>query len=1054
MWTVTLPSCSREAKKERALGSGVEYFEKGDYAAAEIEFKNTLKADPGNLEAAKHLGIIRLNQGANYEAAVILDFAEKKLPQDDEVGVALGKSLLGLAIIPNSRKALLAVLDRSSGNGDALELLAESSLTPELMDETEQRIQKSGKKTTSTRLASALMELRRGSIENGTAIVEEVLKSDPKSVRAHSLKAAILNSKKQEQEALAELKIAADAARPRSYEPITYAGMLMTLKRRDEAVAYLEKITTATPDFLPATAMLGQIAFGEKNYELATKHFEKVLSKNPYDMAVAMMQAEILARNKEADKGAEMLEKVVTVLPPRPQLDFALAKCYISAGKVAKAAEALDRALAVAPEFTDAARLRAMILLQDGKSAEAISSLKAILKRVPDDGASRDILIRAYRTAGRNEDAIALLREKTGGDDKTQQSSIELGQLLSAEGKFDEARSIFEGAVETFSDPKVSVSNLAAITNVAAMDIRQGKGDVALKRVEDFIAAHPDSSEAYVIKASIALDLKKPEVAEQSLAKALELKADNGQAYGILIKMKSGSGQQAELLAVLDRYLKVFPGDLPMRLQRGYVLQMLGRKEEARTAFSDLIKDKPDFAPAYNNLASLELEEFGNLESAASNARKARSLDSQPAVADTLGWVEWKLGNYPAALALLIEAAGKLENNPVVLYHLGMAHYSMGQASEATAAFTKALESGSNFAEKAEVQKQLALLSEAGKATIADLEKRVSENPKDVMSRLQLSELLARSGKPEEALAAYQNALAANPAIPAALVGQSRLYAGPLNSPEKALKTALEARELAPRDPKVLAAVGSAKLLTGANEEAYGILKDAAAVLDNDTAVIFDSARAAYSLGRIEEARTVMARIATTSGDAKLFLLLTDADAVKQAGTAAEVDTTLAKDPRNVPALMLRASLDGAAGKNTEPTYLEILKIYPRFDPARVRLAAIYMDSPDKLALALTTAGEARSRMPEDFELARIFALINYRKGDFKYASQLLSELSTKRPLASDELFALGMSLANSKLPVKAREILDQAITAGLPEAEAAQAKAALSNLDQPEEKK
>jgi len=56
---------------------------------------------------------------------------------------------------------------------------------------------------------------------------------------------------------------------------------------------------------------------------------------------------------------------------------------------------------------------------------------------------------------------------------------------------------------------------------------------------------------------------------------------------------------------------------------------------------------------------------------------------------------------------------------------------------------------------------------------------------------LQLAELLARGGKPEEALDAYQKALAANPAIPAALVGQSRLYAGPLNSPEKALKTAM-----------------------------------------------------------------------------------------------------------------------------------------------------------------------------------------------------------------------------------------------------------------------
>src|SRR6478752_7057599 len=100
--TVTLPSCSREAKKERALGAGMEFFQKGDYAAAEIEFKNTLKADPGNIEAVKHLGIMSLNQGANYEAANILMQAKTKLPKDDEVGVALAKSLLGLTFLAES----------------------------------------------------------------------------------------------------------------------------------------------------------------------------------------------------------------------------------------------------------------------------------------------------------------------------------------------------------------------------------------------------------------------------------------------------------------------------------------------------------------------------------------------------------------------------------------------------------------------------------------------------------------------------------------------------------------------------------------------------------------------------------------------------------------------------------------------------------------------------------------------------------------------------------------------------------------------------------------
>ncbi len=1056
VFSITLPSCSKEAKKERALGSAAEFFEKGDYAAAEIEFKNTLKADPGNSEAVKHLGLIRENQGASYEAAGMLTYAKEKLPLDDLVGVNLAKAMLGLGFVQDSRKELMAILDRTPADGEALVLLAESSLTPEWMEECEQRIKKSGKKTSSTRLASTLLDLRRGAMEKGEATVEEVLASDPKSARAHALKASILNSKKQPEAALAELKIAADLAGTRSNESIAYARMLMSLERRDEAVAYLNQITTDTPDFLPAWAILGQIAVIDKNDELATKHFMTVLSKSPIDTTCAMMQAEIFIRGKQADQAVELLEKVSAALPSRPQIEFALAKAYLSADKVAKAAGASDRVLAVAPEFKDAAILRAQIHLQDGKTAEALSLLEAIQKREPKEATSRELLIQAYRMVGRNDEAVALLREKADGDAKTPGARVELGRLLGAQGKLDEARSIFEGALETFPDDLTVVSNLASI------DLRQGKSDAALKRLGDFIAAHPDSSEAYTFKASVELELKNPGAAEKSLAKAIELKADNAPAYAILLQMKSGVGQEAEGLAILDGYLKAFPEDLQALLQRGYLLQQLGRKEDARAVFSALIEAKPEFAAAYNNLATLELEGFNNLELAAGHARKARALDlTQPAIADTLGWIEWKLGNFAAALPLLTEAAEKMPESTEVLYHHAMARYSMGQAAEATAAFKAVLANQADFPEKADAQKYLTLLEESGKATIADLEdlkKRIADNLKDVMAQLQLAALFARSERPQEALEAYQAAFTANPAIPAALVGQARLYAGPLNSPENALKAATAARELAPRDTQVLAALGAAKLLSGADEEAYGLLKDASAVLESDFAVVYDYARAAYSLGRILEARTAMARVASSaapeSDDAKNFLLLTDAEALKQPAIAAEVEKSLAKNPRNVAALMLRGSLDAAAGKNPEATYLEVLKLHPRFDPARVRLAGIYIKDPAKLDQALQFATEARSRMTDDPELTRIFAIANYRKGDFKYAAQLMSEISIKRPLVPDELLVLGMSLANTKQPEKAREILGQAISAGLAEPAASQAKEALAKLDEAKEEK
>lgn len=1044
--SVTMPGCSKEAEKERSLEAAMGFFEKGEFGASEIEFKNALDSDPGNPESIKRLGMIRAEQGANFEAAGILTQAKKKLPKDDEVGVYLAKSLMGLAFLPDCRKELGEVLDRTPGNGEALVLLAESSVTPEWIDECEQRIKAAGKKTTSSRLAQALLDLRRGSIEKGAALVEEALEFDPGSARARALKASILLSQKLPDEALAEMKIAADSAGARSSESIGYARMLMARERRDEAVAYLEKIAAATPDFLPAWAILGQIAFAEKEDEAASQYFTKVLDKDPVEVNTALMQAEIWMRASEPEKALTMLEKVASALPSRPPLDLALAKCYLLTEKPAKAAEALDRVLAVAPEAVEPGRLRAQIHLQDGKTAEAITALEAINEQAPEDAASRDLLIAAYRTAGRNDEAVALLREKAAGDDQAA-SRVELGQLLNAQGKLGEARSIFEDAVETFGD------SLAAVSNLAAIDLREGKGDAALARLDDYIGRHPESSEAQTFKASVALGLKKLDLAEESLEKAIVLKPDNAQAYALLLQMKGAAGQEKEALGIVERYLEVYPEDPQAQLQRGYLLQILGRNDDARAAFISLTQAKPDFAAAFNNLASLEAE-FCELESAAGHARKARALDaSEPAIADTLGWIEWRLGNYPAALSLLTEAVGKLGDNSEVLYHLGKAHYSMGQAAEATEAFTKALAGNSDFPQKEDAAKQLELLGAAGSGDLEGLKKRIAENPKDVMSHLQLAELLVRGEKPQEALAAYQNALDANPAIPAALVGQARLYGGPLQAPEKALAAATEARKLAPRDPQVLAALGYAKLLTGEDEEAYGLLKDASDRLENDAVTVFDFARAAYHLGQIPEARAAMNRVvafdAPASAAAKNFLLLTDAEALKQPGIAGEVDAALGSDPQNVAALMLRGSLEAAAGKSPEAIYQEILTKHPRFDPARVRLAAVYVEDPEKLDQALSLANEARARMPDEPELTRILALASYRKADFRYAAQLVAELAIRRPLAPDELLVLGLSQANSGQAAKARESLDAALKAGLPEAGTAEAKAALGKLDE-----
>ena len=62
-----------------------------------------------------------------------------------------------------------------------------------------------------------------------------------------------------------------------------------------------------------------------------------------------------------------------------------------------------------------------------------------------------------------------------------------------------------------------------------------------------------------------------------------------------------------------------------------------------------------------------------------------------PQFKDTIGWVDYRLGDFKAAVPLLEEAATALPDLALVRYHLGMGYMATGQNSKAADEFKAAL---------------------------------------------------------------------------------------------------------------------------------------------------------------------------------------------------------------------------------------------------------------------------------------------------------------------------------------------------------------------------
>lgn len=1041
--------CSRASKVEGKLSTAKEYFNKSNYPAAEIEFKNVLAAQPGQPDALRGLGLIYLRQGVALDAFQMLSAAQQKLPKDDELCVGLARALLELGFVPASRKALLEVLDRVPSHGEALLLFAETSSKPEELAECEKRIARAKADDKAlVLLASALVELRRNQLDSGATLVARALAADPKCTPALVLQGNLLRARKQPEQALEPLKKAADLAGPRSTETAAYARLLVALDRKGEAVALLKKATVAAPDYLPNWRLLGQLSFAEKNDDEATGYLAKVLAKSPLDLEAGVLQSQIWIRQQKPARAVELIEKLSKAFPPSPQLLLPLAKACLAAGDFRKAADALDRGLLLDPGKADAVLLRSGIHLKEGKPAEAIRALEALLVAEPANRMAQDLLAQAYRAANRGADATAILKTQTATAPGDPALQLRLGQLLVTQGNLVEARTAFERALE------LAPNELACVSQLVSIDQHEGKTREAMARVDAYLTTHPKLAQAHLLKASLCFIQKDLKTAESFAIKTLELDPQDPSAYSMLVRIQIADGRAEEAVGRMKERLKSAPKDLPVRMQLATLLQFLGRLDEARANLAEIIQIAPDFAAAYNDLACLDAEVAGKLEIALGNARKARALAPRTAsIADTLGWIEWRSGNYSEALPLLQEAASALPQIATVQYHLAMGHYMMHQIQEASDLLEKslALQDGLVAAEKSEAGRRLAILRDGGALDLPALEQQLKDDPKDVVLCILLGKKLAAAGRPEEALAGYRKALAVNPKVEAAYLGEAELYAAALNQPAKALEAANQARKVAPQSPRAAAALGAANFRHGNYPQAHALLQEAIAKLPEDPRILADYGWAAYSQGRVGAARASLGKLDESDpargAEARDLLALTAPNAAADPATPGLVEKCLASNPGFVPALMARAALQEKAGESPLPTYVKVLEVFPQFDPARLALARVYLDDPAKLDEAEKLATAAREQLRDDPELSAVLALVSFRKGKFDYAAQLLKELSGKRPLNGRELFALGMSQAATHELDAARQALTQALQTQLPDADAAKAKATLEEL-------
>jgi tetratricopeptide (TPR) repeat protein len=461
---------------------------------------------------------------------------------------------------------------------------------------------------------------------------------------------------------------------------------------------------------------------------------------------------------------------------------------------------------------------------------------------------------------------------------------------------------------------------------------------------------------------------------------------------------------------------------------------------------------------ALNNLACVYADHLNQLEKAYPLARRARDVSpSDPSVADTLGWILYRRGEYTPALVLLRESAAKLYSIPVIQFHLGMACYMDGLESEAKTAFQRALSLNGSFLEKDDCQRHLAIINidpdRAGADTRAWLEKWTKNYPNDPVALARLAAIYQSKGMTDKALGTDQAILNANPQNVFALENMAELYASA--DPQKACAFAKSAYEASPGNPGIVHLYGRLAFKTGDYSWSLTLLQLAAQSRPHDPNVLFDLGQALYSEGKVSAAQTFAQKALqsdsnfTRADDARRFLAMTDlADNVVRA-SATQVDQILSASPGYVPALMVKAAICAEKSDTSIAlqTYRQILNIYPDFAPAKKELALLYADNPVDDTEGYRVAVQARQAFPNDPYVAKSLAMIVCRQGDYARAAGLLQESAHRLNNDPQLLYYLGLAQFHLNNVPASKANLQRALALDLSGQDAVDARRMLAEL-------
>lgn len=426
-------------------------------------------------------------------------------------------------------------------------------------------------------------------------------------------------------------------------------GLVMgDLGRLEEKLACHERAIELDPNVSTIWTARGSALKQSGQAEKALESFDRAIRLDSRNAAAWANKGEILRRAGNLTEALDCTEKATEYEPHTPVVWLAKGEILRELDRAADALPCYRQALKLNPKFTDAWAAQGNALLNAGDPSAAAASFAAALQLDPQRGDLWSSQGLALGRAGRADEALSSLRSALQLLPYDADVRMRAAEILRSLNRYDEAEAAYQVAAQLAPENALIWHNrgvlaraagrlqdaLAHATRAVELDptmpeawLGKGNYQADLGMVEEAIATYdrlitrrPDFASAWISKGATlgneerfaealvcferaaALGSKPAADAAERCRKEIPIPAKKKLSVDQWLLFASGRREDGDNEGALDYYgyaIEEHPANSRLYYTRGYLLEIMGRDEEAIADYKRAVEITPDWTNAW-----------------------------------------------------------------------------------------------------------------------------------------------------------------------------------------------------------------------------------------------------------------------------------------------------------------------------------------------------------------------------------------------------------------------------------------------------------------------